>query len=203
MRDFSLKFSVKTTNTKPIGAQMAAQMPRKTGEIAKDLNVTPNTIRNWCELYARFLSPLANPTLGNQERIFTPRDVTVLKMIAQLRAERKTHSEITQRLSETKIGEVEEVSPMGQVAPFLPGVADATGELSVHREQTPLAPLQLPAQLLEVYDSLARRLDAVEAAQRSQAQGRWDGMTMFIAGVLAAAIFFMLILFLRWVTVAG
>lgn len=53
----------------------------KSGEIARALNVNPNTIRSWADTYGEFLSNRATAA----KRTYTPDDFLVLSTIAELR----------------------------------------------------------------------------------------------------------------------
>jgi hypothetical protein len=67
--------------------------------------VNVHTLRRWCALHAVHLSPGANPNLGKDNdapdtaRWLTDRDVEVLRMVAQLRAEGASTDAINDKLA--------------------------------------------------------------------------------------------------------
>ena len=69
----------------------------KVGEIARRLDVVPNTIRNWSKRYAPYLSPGANPA-GGGERAYSLRDLNVLTFIHAAVHEGVNHDELTLQL---------------------------------------------------------------------------------------------------------
>lgn len=70
----------------------------KVGEVAKLLDVTGNTIRNYCKHHAAHLSQHANPP-GNGTRVFTLRDLNVLRYVQVALQEGETHAEIARNIA--------------------------------------------------------------------------------------------------------
>ena len=62
--------------------------------------------------YSQFLSPGASGSSG--QRIFTARDLDVLKYVAQLRSEKIQRDVIIARLGETSFPEIDESTPVAQ-----------------------------------------------------------------------------------------
>ena len=59
-------------------------------DIAKELGVTTNSIRNWTRRYAEYLSDSAYPKPGAQ-RTFTQRDRVVMSFVAQMVNDGRRH----------------------------------------------------------------------------------------------------------------
>lgn len=74
------------------------EKPRKVGEIAVQLGVVPNTIRNYCKRYPDYLSISANPP-SNGVRLFTTHDLNVLAFINNAVNEGLNHDEIAVQLA--------------------------------------------------------------------------------------------------------
>lgn len=83
----------------------------KPADIAKELNVSTNTIRGWCNQFSDHLSDRATPQSG-RERVITSLDRTVLHYIAGLRNDGFTYDEIASRLAETTFTEDESPEPL-------------------------------------------------------------------------------------------
>jgi DNA-binding transcriptional MerR regulator len=66
----------------------------KTGEVAARLNVTAQTVRNWKDKYADFVSPHLGQTGKGGTLFFNDKDVRVLATIAECKQQRFTHEEI-------------------------------------------------------------------------------------------------------------
>ncbi|MEZ4672595.1 MAG: MerR family transcriptional regulator [Anaerolineae bacterium] len=52
-----------------------------TGNVTKLFNISPQTVKNWCDEFAKYLSSSATPGDG-KKRIFTLNDVRVLALVA-------------------------------------------------------------------------------------------------------------------------
>ena len=150
--------------------------PLKVGEIAKQLGVTTNTVRNWCKRYAEHLSYSANPP-GGGERLFNTQDVNVLTYIQSAMNEGMNHHEIAVRLGEKEFSsnEVEIIVPT-------PGTS-----LTAPPEQpqdAPNGPTMLPAVLQTIdsrFQAIERRIEA-QAIEAMAAQR--DRVTMLVVGGL-------------------
>lgn len=121
----------------------------KTAEIAKALDVTTNTIRNWSKQYSGHLSAGAVPPPG-QERNYTSKDLNVLRYIQGCVQQGMQHTEIATRLAETTISETEVPEP-----PTSPAQATESGP------EASLLPLQVVQASIE-------RFDAIQAALQRQ-----------------------------------
>jgi len=116
-------------------------------DVARELNVTTNTVRNWTKRYNKFLSDGTRPE-GRDERAFNRRDLAVLHYINQHVNEGYTHDYIAKRLPETTFSDDEVILP-----PEPP--QDATG-----RPSDALA----PASALDA-STLAPLLTALQSSQ--------------------------------------
>jgi hypothetical protein len=171
-------------------------------EVAQLIGEKTYNIRRWCEYHAELLEGGANPG-RDQARRLTRRDIEVMREIKKLRDANTPTSIINEKLRTLTFAVVDSDLDSNVDSTDMVSVDTPSQDLTPTPPQTVQEALQLPAPVLEVYVDLAKRVQALEAAQREARHSRYDGMTMFVAGVLAAAIFFMLILFLRWLTVVG
>lgn len=110
--------------------------PFKVGDLATQLGVVPNTIRNYCKRYAPYLSAGANPPAG-RERLFTTRDLNVLTYINVAVNEGVQHDELTVQLAAKTFndGEADVVVGMVEVMPakVAPSPQEGQGDaLAVH-----------------------------------------------------------------------
>ena len=71
--------------------------PKKPGEIAKTLDVSTVTIRNYVREFSQFLSPSAT---AKTNRKFTPEDVRTLTLATSLLRDGSTYDEVRQQLTE-------------------------------------------------------------------------------------------------------
>jgi len=76
-------------------SKQKATPPTETAEI---IDITPVSLRRWCDYHAAHLSPGANPPAG-QARRFTGRDIEVLKTVKQLREQVFTVARINEQLA--------------------------------------------------------------------------------------------------------
>jgi DNA-binding transcriptional MerR regulator len=162
-------FAVKVRAKVNEGRNMSANYPTKYA--ANRLNVTTNTVRNWSEQYAEYLSLSAQP--GQQsERRFTEKDLTVLEYIKQLRSEGLKESEIKQRLAETRFADVEVLSPSENT----PQAPQST-KSAIEQPALPDTPHATPAPIVAL-DDHEKRLALLE---RSVRPSWW----WFVAGIAA------------------
>lgn len=75
--------------------------------ITEQLQITPITLRRWCDYHRTYLSPLANPGPG-QARRFTGRDLDVLKHVRSLRDQGMTTQIINDQLVTLTFPEIDE-----------------------------------------------------------------------------------------------
>lgn len=69
-------------------------------DLADRFEVSEQTIRNWSNEFASFLSPDATPPGDRAPRFFTPEDELILSTVATLRIQRKSYAEISGLLQE-------------------------------------------------------------------------------------------------------
>jgi DNA-binding transcriptional MerR regulator len=157
-----------------------SETPMKVGEIALQLGVDRNTIRNWCRRYAAHLSEGANPPPGGQ-RIFTTRDANVLAYIHTAMNDGVNHDEIAIRLGEKTFneGEIDIVVGETPVQPTTP--VEMPPETTRPASDAPEAPILLPVLLT----SIDKRIDALERAQQHGMTMFWRGAVLGLIGALA------------------
>ncbi len=80
-------------------------MPTTVGDLSNLLDVSPQTIRKWCDVFAEKLSPTATPPSG-EVRIFTDSDIQVLVLVAQMRQALASYEDIKQALEQGERGEI-------------------------------------------------------------------------------------------------
>lgn len=123
-------------------------MPYTPIQVARRANVAVQSIRNWSNDYAEFLSPAARGEAG--PRIYSDEDMSVLCAVAALRKSGVRRDEIMQRLREEVPGVVDVVleSTVG------PAVEDATLQATQSLQTEPQTALALY--------SLQSRVEALE-----------------------------------------
>lgn len=159
--------------------------PMKVGEIAKQLGVTTNTVRNWCRRYAESLSESANPP-GGGERLFTTQDVNVLAYIQSAMNEGMNHAEIAVRLGEKEFSsaEVETIVPT-------PGTSITTHHQPP--QDAPDSPAMLPAVLQGIdsrFQAIERRIEA-QAVEAKATQS--ERINILITGIVIGAVLVLII----------
>ncbi len=82
-------------------------MPTTVGDLSNLFEVSPQTIRKWCDEFADYLSPTATPPSG-EVRIFTDEDLQVLVLVSQMRQALSSYEDIKQALSRGERGELPE-----------------------------------------------------------------------------------------------
>lgn len=157
----------------------------KVGEIAKLLDVDPNTIRNWCKRYAPYLSPTANPPTGN-DRYLSARDYNVLAYIQSAVNGGLNHHELVVKLGEMSFndGEADIIIGLSEVLP----------------PQAYPTPQEGRSDALMVQEALSTMRGQIEALRRTQQvllseALRW-GMLLGSIVTLAAAAFLVWVLWL-------
>lgn len=134
-------------------------------DIAKECNVSVNTIRKWCQDYEEFLSPGARVT--GEQRILTEDDLEVFKYISQLRKEKLPKPQIILRIRETPLGTVEPAQ--ASIQPSNPiqesPQATETGLMIVDALQSIIAPLAAHNEALESrLQTLERQRQKIDVA---------------------------------------
>jgi DNA-binding transcriptional MerR regulator len=151
------------------------------------LEITPVTLRRWCEYHAAYLSAGANPPSGKARR-FTGRDLEVFKHVRSLRAQGLTVADINEQLSnitfavvdnsEQSAGDSEELAPTAAQAGL---------------QQTP-GPIMAP----EYFMSIERRFEALEAARQEDRDKRIDTVTAIGLGFASGLLFCAILIGLAW-----
>jgi len=120
-------------------------------DVARELGVTTNTVRNWTRRYNEFLSDGTRPE-GRQERAFSRRDLAVLHYVNAHVNEGYTHDYIAKRLPETTFSDDEVILP---------------ADVATESPQTPQEPLHEPLQPTAMVDAnaLAPLLTALQSNQ--------------------------------------
>ena len=85
-------------------------MRYKSGQVAQLYNVTRETLRNWSETFRDYLNEDAQPGTG-KDRIYTPDDLKVISLVAELRADNLSLPEIHAALRNGQRGEPPALSP--------------------------------------------------------------------------------------------
>jgi DNA-binding transcriptional MerR regulator len=161
---------------------MMNEKTMKVGEIAIQLGVDRNTVRNWCRRYAPHLSETANPPLGG-ERLLTTRDVNILTYIHTAVNDGVSHDEIAVRLGEKAFNDHEIDIVVGEEQDTA-----LTTQPTETPQDAPQEPLLLPAVLTAIdgrIEAMERRLEAQIAETRAVQR---DRMSMFIWGAIVGLI---------------
>ena len=151
------------------------------GELAKRLGVSGETIRQWTARYASHLSPRATGAAPGEVRRYSRQDGEALALVASARAEGESWETIEERLSAGERGELRE-EPRGEgegleypPAPLLWGqLQEARGELgAVTNERDRLATALASEQEArrEAIERAARAEGYVEALKALSGQG--------------------------------
>ena len=170
-------------------------------DIAKELGVTTNSIRNWTRRYSDFLSDSAAPKPGAQ-RALTQRDRIVLAYINGLLNDGHRHEYIATRLAETSFSD-DEATPADLLASVTKAAqvpATALPAAPAADQVTAIAAMLADAHVKQL-DDIRGRLSQLEAQQAEQGDSRSRllvGITAgFVAGAVLVGIAAMLVLMLR------
>jgi DNA-binding transcriptional MerR regulator len=146
--------------------------------VAKQIDVSVQSVRRWADTYKDFLSESANPAPG-KTRLYTWADVEVLRRIKELRDSGLTPEAITINLSVPTKSLPTDISAIASVA-------------------APDAPHASPGSIvaLEAMNTLQRRFEALEASVKEGKQSQRDGVVMFGIGFICALVFVVLLLLL-------
>lgn len=153
-------------------------------QVAKALNLSVGTVRNWSREYAEYLTPAARGEHGH--RRFSPDDVGLLRRVADLRGSGMNRDEILQRLADGLWPAAGD-----DVAP---AVVDVTPEAPQTPQEAPHGAEFPPAVLF----TLQRQIEALEARDRER-------FAVFVYGAAAGFIAFAIIFWLVWLlaSIAG
>ena len=142
------------------------------------LEITPVTLRRWCEYHAEHLSAGANPPAGKARR-FTGRDLEVFKHVRSLRALGLTVADINEQLQSLTFAIVDNDEQPAADSEELAPLASQEG-----LQQAPAFPP-------EYFMSIERRFEALEASRR-------DNVSWFALGFLVAGFLFLGMVLLSW-----
>jgi DNA-binding transcriptional MerR regulator len=82
----------------------------KSGQVAQLYNVTRETLRNWSDTFREYLNEDAQPGTG-KDRIYTPDDLKIISLVAELRNDNLSLPEIHAALRNGQRGEPPALSP--------------------------------------------------------------------------------------------
>lgn len=158
---------------------MTDQMQYKPAQIAEIFDVSPNTVRNWARWHGEYLDDSATPGPG-ATRLFSGRDMQVLKAINQLRSQGLTTDEINARLAVMTFPIVEPIAEQIE-SDFSPPAARESVESAL-----------LPV-LREAVDQ-KQRIDALEAriSEIEHRSSEWKALAI-VLGLFALGTFLLLI----------
>ena len=145
------------------------------------LEITPVTLRRWCEYHAEHLSAGANPPAGKARR-FTGRDLEVFKHVRSLRAQGLTVSDINEQLQSLTFAVVDTDEQ---------SAGDSEETRSIDLVSASQESLQQAPALLMVVQDLQRQIDGIQ-------QSRRDSVTWFALGFLVAGFLFLGMVLLSW-----
>lgn len=128
------------------------EKPMKVGEIAKTFGVDPNTVRNWCERYAEYLSDAAKPPTGGV-RLFSSRDFTVLSFVNSALNGGMIHDEIAMKMAETSFN-------AGESDIILSYIDIPPPQTKITTQETQYVVIELPSTAIARFEAIERRLDA-------------------------------------------
>jgi DNA-binding transcriptional MerR regulator len=152
-------------------------------EAAHEVGVGSQTIRRWCEWHAEHLSPGANPPAGAPRRL-NWRDIEVFKSVRVMRDEGLPTSTINERLESMAFPTIDTESPAEGEALTIPPSEDL--------QDTSKASIVV----METLTTVLRELETVRSEQKEMRRYQRDYVLVFGAGVIVAALFFLVILLL-------
>ena len=114
---------------------------------SKEIGVTPNTVRLWCKSFADFLTPDANPPVG-QERRLSQSDVAILQLVKECRDQELSIDSIRLKLSQTDLLSISK--------PFIDVEIVPTSPIS----SVPVQPVDISS-LVGLLEGLHRKIDAL------------------------------------------
>lgn len=146
-------------------------MPYTVADVARLVNVSPTTIRNWSREYDTFLSASAAPPAG-EDRLYQEEDIAVMATIAAMRQERQSFEAIRaaladgERIQPPAEDQPEEEQPGQQsalVTRLTATVARFEGELQATKEERDYLRVKLE-------EERQARQEATERAIRAEMQ---------------------------------
>lgn len=124
-------------------------------EVGRLVGKTGQTVKNWADTFAKYLSPLA--TQKNRTRIFNSEDIGVLKLVAQMMDVGSSVESIMASLENGQRGEVEDL-----------------GEVTRALQVSDFEQKRLELELALTRRELARREDELEDMRGLVEQGKQD-----------------------------
>lgn len=166
---------------------MADEMRYKPAQIAEMFDVSANTVRNWARWHGEHLDDAATPALG-ATRLFSARDVEVLKRVNELRTQGLTTDEINERLAGMRFAVVTEDSAEVETefSPPAPTESAADELLPVLRDVVD------QRSRLDTIDTRTNEIDARLRKIEKEAND-WRGVALVLG--IAFAIVFVLLLY--------
>lgn len=150
--------------------QQADETTFRPSDVARELNVTTNTVRNWTKRYNEFLSDGTRPE-GRNERAFNRRDLAILHYVNQHVNEGYTHDYIAKRLPETTFSDDEVILPPETAAKPLQNDTAAPGDAIAPASALDASTL---ATLLQSVQSDTIKNEQIHVLQDEQRQQRAD-----------------------------
>ena len=157
--------------------------------VAREIEVSVQSVRRWADTYKDLLGDSANPAPG-KTRLYIWDDIQILKQIKELRDKGLTPNAITISLSESaktiSTGDIETVT---ELLPALPDAPESTLGAIVALD----AILSLQRQI-EALAALPAKIRALEQAKVSDRRLVRDGVFIFMAGVVVAVVIMLIII---------
>lgn len=178
---------------------MTTDVLYRPSDVARLVDVSASTIRNWTRDYAEFFTESARGESG--ERLYTDQDVSVVKYVAQLRQDRMSRKAILLHLRETGI-EGDETPFTAQPTEQKEAAEGTRAALQIparEAQEAPYAP-QMPALVVDMLNAqiasvryenaeTRRRVAALETQSSSRGSALAYGIILGIgASIVLAAV---------------
>jgi DNA-binding transcriptional MerR regulator len=149
------------------------------------LEITPVTLRRWCEYHAAHLSAGANPLSGKARR-FNGRDIEVLRHVRSLRAQGLTATDINVQVAGLTFAVIEsdEQSPSADTAIAPTSTAPDAAQAS-------------PAILVSL-DAMQRQIDAIQQVTNEGKRIQRDTIYLISIGIMIGMLFTVGMIVLAW-----
>ena len=148
------------------------------------LEITPVTLRRWCEYHAEHLSAGANPPAGKARR-FTGRDLEVFKHVRSLRAQGLTVADINEQLAGLTFAVVDTNEQSAADSEELASVGSQEG-----LQQTP--------GVIVALEAMQRQIDTIQQAAQHANGRRFDTVTVLGIGICIGLLFAVGMIVLAW-----
>jgi len=152
------------------------------------LEITPVTLRRWCEYHAEHLSTGTNPPTGKARR-FTGRDLEILKHVRSLRALGLTVADINEELQSLTFAVVDNDEQSAA------SVAIAPTTVQEGLQQAP--------GVIVALEAMQRRIDAIQQASQHANRQRFDTITVLGVGICIGLLFAAILIGLAWLYGGG